>query len=114
MAIYKRGDNWYIDFTFKGQRIRESIGPSRKDAEKVIAKRKTAIVEGKYLDIRKELDPVKFHDFAKEYLEWAKANKKASTYSRDMYIMRGFDREFESKNLFDLSQILSPRTTGMA
>jgi hypothetical protein len=25
MAFYKRGDNWYIDFTFKGQRIRESI-----------------------------------------------------------------------------------------
>ena len=72
MSIYQRGDNWYIDFTFKGQRIRESIGPSRKDAEKVIAKRKTEIVENKYLDMRKEPDPVKFHDFAKEYLQWAR------------------------------------------
>ena len=44
MAIYRRGDNWYIDFTFKGERVRESIGPSRKDAEKVIAKKKTEIV----------------------------------------------------------------------
>jgi len=26
MAIYQRGENWYIDFRFKGQRIRESIG----------------------------------------------------------------------------------------
>jgi len=56
MAIYQRGNNWYIDFTFKGQRIREMIGPSRKDAEKVIAKRTTEIVENKYLDIRKEPD----------------------------------------------------------
>jgi len=43
MAIYQRGQNWYIDFTFKGQRIRESIGPSRKGAEKVIAKKKAEI-----------------------------------------------------------------------
>ena len=40
MSIYQRGENWYIDFTFKGQRIRESIGPSRKGAEKVISKKK--------------------------------------------------------------------------
>jgi hypothetical protein len=25
MGVYQRGDNWYIDFTFNGQRIRESI-----------------------------------------------------------------------------------------
>ena len=84
MAIYQRGDNWYVDFRFKGQRIRESIGPSRKDAEKIIAKKKTEIVENKYLDIRKEPDPVKFHAFAKEYLQWAKTNKKPSTWKRDL------------------------------
>jgi site-specific recombinase XerD len=103
MAIYKRGENWYIDFTFKGQRIRESIGPSRKDAQKVIAKRKTAIVENKFLDIRKEPAPVKFHDFAKEYLQWAKANKKPSTYNRDLYIMRQFDKEFERKTIQEIT-----------
>ena len=71
MAIYQRGNNWYIDFTSKGQRIRESIGSSKKNAQKVIDKRKTEIVENKYLDIRKDPDPVKFHDFAKEYLKWS-------------------------------------------
>jgi len=49
MAIYQRGNNWYIDFRSKGQRVRESIGPSRKDAEKIIAKKKTEIIENKYL-----------------------------------------------------------------
>ena len=58
MAIYQRGKNWYIDFWFKGQRIRESIGPSRKNAEKVIAKKTTEIIENKYLDVRKEPDPI--------------------------------------------------------
>jgi len=78
MSIYQRGNNWYTDFTFKGQRIRESIGPSRKGAEKVTAKKKAEIAENKFLDKRKEPDPIKFYDFAEEYLQWAKANKKPS------------------------------------
>jgi integrase len=109
MAIYKRGKNWYIDFTFKGQRIRESIGPSRKGADKVIAKKKAEIAENKYLDVRKEPDPVKFHDFAKEYLQWAKANKKPSSYQRDLCTMRIFDREFEGKNIQDISNWMIER-----
>jgi hypothetical protein len=103
MAVYQRGKNWYIDFVFKGQRIRGSIGPSRKDAAKVIAKKKTEIVEGKYLDIRKEPEPIKFHDYAKEYLQWAKENKKKSTYTRDVYIMRRFDDEFKGKTIQDIT-----------
>jgi integrase len=106
MGVYQRGDNYYIDFTFKGQRIRESIGPSRKGAEKVIAKKKAEIAENKYLDIRKDPDPVTFHEFAKEYLKWAKTNKKASTYSRDISIMRGLDKEFEGKNIQDVTSWL--------
>jgi integrase len=97
MATYKRGENWYIDFTFKGQRIRESIGPSRKDAEKVIAKQNPEIVENKYLDIRKEPEPIKFYDFAKEYLAWSKTNKKPSSYDREISSMRRLDREFGGK-----------------
>ena len=103
MGVYLRGDNWYIDFTFKGQRIRESIGPSRRGAEKVIAKKKAEIAENKFLDVRKDPEPITFHEFAKEYLKWAKTNKKASTYSRDISIMRGLGREFEGKNIQDVT-----------
>ena len=97
MAVYQRGSNWYIDFTFHGQRIREMIGPSRKGAEKVIAKRKGEIAENKFLDIRKEPDPIKFYDFAKEYLQWAKTNKKPSSYQREISRMRVLNKEFETK-----------------
>ena len=103
MAIYQRGTNWYIDFTFKGQRIRESIGPSRKGAEKVITKKKAEIAENKFLDVRKDPDPVKFHDFAVEYLQWAKANKKVSTCARELYIVRNLDKEFAGKNMQDIT-----------
>lgn len=103
MAVYQRGDNWYIDFTFKGQRVRESIGRSKKNAQKVIDKKRTEIIENKYLDIRKEPDPIKFHEFAKQYLRWAKVNKKDSTYVRDVYIMRQFDSRFEGKYLHEIT-----------
>jgi len=103
MSIYKRGESWYIDFTFKGERIRESIGPSRKGAEKVISKKKAEIAENKYLDVRMDPAPVKFHDFAKEYLEWSKTNKKESTYYGDHTMMRHLDNEFEEKTIQDIT-----------
>ena len=103
MAIYQRGENWYIDFTFKGQRVRESVGPSKKDAEKVIAKRKTEIVENRYLDIRKEPSPILFRDFAKQYLQWAKANKKPSTLIHDVSTLKMFDKEFQSKTIQEIT-----------
>ena len=103
MAMYKRGENWYVDFTFHGQRFREMIGPSRKGAEKVIAKRKAEIAENKFLDKRKEPAPIKFYDFAKEYLEWAKANKKPSTYNRDLSLMRQLNKEFETRAIQEIT-----------
>ena len=103
MSIYQRGENWYIDFTFKGQRIRESIGPSRKGAEKVIAKKKAEIAENKFLDVRKEPNPIKFHEFGKEYLQWAKANKKPSSHNRELSTMRRLDREFGNQILQEIT-----------
>jgi len=103
MGIYQRGDNWYIDFTFKRQRVRECIGPNKKLAGKVIAKRKTEIAENKYLDVRKEPDPVKFHDFAVEYLQWAKGAHKPSNYPSTVSNMRSLDKEFQSKGLHEIT-----------
>ena len=103
MAVYKRGNNYYIDFTFHGQRVREMIGPSRKGAEKVIAKRKAEIAENKFLDKRKEPDPVSFYEFAKEYLQWSKTNKKPSTVRGEISFVRQLNKEFETKNIHEIT-----------
>ena len=103
MSIYLRGENWYIDFVFKGQRVRESIGASRKGAEKVISKKKAEIAENKFLDVRKELEPVKFHDFAKEYVAWAKVNRKPSSHVRRLSLLRQLDKEFGTKTLQEIT-----------
>ncbi|MGA2467339.1 MAG: tyrosine-type recombinase/integrase [Thermodesulfobacteriota bacterium] len=104
MAVYQRGKNWYIDFTFHGKRIREMIGPSRKDAEKVIAKRKTQINEDTFLDKRKEPEPIEFHSFAVKYLKWAKGNKAKNSYLRDLTSMKHLDKEFEKRNILEITQ----------
>lgn len=103
MSIYQRGKNWYIDFHFHGQRVREMIGPSRKGAEKVIAKKKAEIAENKYLDIRKDPEPIKFHEFAKQYLKWSIPNKKPSTKPGQLSMMRTLDKTFGEKNLHEIT-----------
>ncbi len=103
MAIYLRGKNWYIDFNFHGQRIREMIGPSRKGAEKIIAKKKAEIAENKFLDVKKEPKPIKFHEFAKEFLEWAKVNHKSSSRSRELSNMRNLETAFKNKNIHEIT-----------
>lgn len=105
MSTYQRGRNWYIDFTFKGQRVRESIGPKRKTANEVIAKRKAEIAENKYLDKRKDPGPIKFHNFAKEYLKWSIANKKPSAKTRELSMMRILDRTFGEKYLHEIDSL---------
>ena len=79
MGVFKRGQYWYIDFTFKGKRIKKSVGPSRQGAEKIIAKIKGEIAENKFLDKRHEPSLIKFYNFTKEYLQWSKTNKKFSS-----------------------------------
>lgn len=102
-GIYKRGENFCIDFTFKGKRIRETIGPSRKIAEAVIAKRKVEILEHKYLDVQAESKPVSFHSFGVEYIAWSKANKKPNSVRQNVCQLRRLESFFKDKNIQDIS-----------
>jgi len=104
MSIYLRGNQWWIEYHYKSVRYREAIGPDEKLAEDVLAQRRVEIRENRFFpDKVKQAQPIKFHAFAKEYLQWAKVNKKSSTYSRDIYIMRRLDGEFEKKNIQDIT-----------
>ena len=83
MRIYQRGQNWYVDFSHDGRRIRKKVG-SKKDAENALAAVKADLLRGEY---KFRIDrKVRFEDFAKEYLEYAKVNKRS--WSRDEVIIR--------------------------
>lgn len=69
MAVIKRGDNWFIDYRANGRRLREKVGPNRKLAESVLAKRRLEIAEKRFLNVRK-VSHENFRSFVARYLDW--------------------------------------------
>jgi integrase len=103
--LYKRGENWYADFTFMKVRRRFLVGPSAKGAEKIISKIKADIAENKFLDKRQELKLIPFHEFAISYLQWAKVNKKPLSYRQNIYQMRRLEETFSKKNFQEIMSL---------
>jgi integrase len=102
MGVYRKGEDWYIDYYAHGRRKREKIGPSKKLAETVLKKRKVEIAEGRFLDIKKEYK-VKFEDFADEYLEvHCKSNNKSWRKS-DYPNLNGLKKYFSGKCLHEIT-----------
>jgi len=76
MGVYKRGNVYYIDYYFEGNRIRERVGKNKRQAELALASRKGEIAQGKFNLERVKKTPY-FEEFAKEYLDWAKINHRS-------------------------------------
>ena len=79
MGIYKKQaknnkETWYIDYYADGKRLREAVG-SKTAAKKALHARTTDILRGEFR-FKKE-KKTRFEDFAKEYLEYAKLNKRS-------------------------------------
>jgi len=102
MGVILKRDNWYIDYYCNGRRKREKIGTSKKLAEIVLKKRKVAIAEGKFLDIKKE-QKIRFEDFASEYLELHSKLKKS--YYTDVKIIGLLVKYFSGKYLYEITSL---------
>ena len=81
MGVFKQNSNWFIDYRVNGSRRQEKIGTSKELAKKVLDKRRTAIAEGKFLDIKREKKHL-FAEAAERFLTYSKTNKRS--YSRDL------------------------------
>ena len=103
-------EHWYIDYTVDGKRKWEAVGKvgevSKEDAKKLLALRKTDILQGKFNATKPKAIPT-FSEFAKEYLEFAKGNKKS--WDRDMYSLRSLEPFFDRYKLTEISPILIER-----
>jgi len=101
MGIYRKGNSWFIDYYVGGYRKREKIGPSRKLAETVLAKRKIEIAENKYLNIARQ-EKIMFEDAVNEYLEkYSKYNKKC--YQREISTFRRLNMFFHESYLHEIN-----------
>ena len=118
MGVFKRTtkrnntkrEYWYIDYVLDGKRKWESVGrvgeATKADARKLLALRRTEILQGKFNAPDKRAVPT-FAEFAKEYIEYAKGNKKS--WDRDACSLRCLVPFFGSYTLNDISPILIER-----
>src|SRR6266480_1934991 len=68
-TIYRRGNSWCVGFTVNGRRVRETVGPNKKIAQKVLSLRMTQVLENRYFPLNRQLGRMPFKDFAQMYLE---------------------------------------------
>ena len=106
MAVFKKGKNWYIDYYVSGRRKREMIGPNKKLAESVLAKRRLQIAENKFLDIKKK-GKIKFEELGALYLDYSKTNKRS--WTRDRTSIGSLKAFFNGKYLYEITPLLIER-----
>src|SRR5947199_2894499 len=68
-TIYRRGHSWCVGFTVNGRRVRETVGPNKRIAERVLSLRITQVLENRYFPPSRQLGRLPFKDFAQTYLE---------------------------------------------
>src|SRR5437667_12587857 len=68
-TIYRRGQSWCVGFTVNGRRVRETVGPNKRIAERVLSLRMTQVLENRYFPPSRQLGRMPFKDFAQMYLE---------------------------------------------
>ncbi len=106
MGVFQKQGVWWIDYYVTGKRKREKIGPNKRLAQTVLEKRKVQIAENKYLDKRKERK-VRFSEFAGEYYEYSRVNKKS--WGRDRTSLNHLTTFFGDKNLNEITPDLIER-----
>jgi integrase len=76
MTVRKRGAHWHYDFQIEGVRYRNAIPEAKTKADATAAetKERAKVLEGRF---EKRIKPPLLKEFWKEYLIWAKENKRS-------------------------------------
>ncbi len=103
MALFKKGENWYIDYYVQGRRKREKVGHSKRQAQLVLEKRLVQVAEGKFLDM-KNFRKILLRDFAHTYIEdYSKPNKRS--WTRDVTSLKHLLPFFGGKYLHEVTPL---------
>ena len=93
-----RRREYLIDIWAEGKRIREYVGPNRRSAEAILAKKRSEIAEGKHLEKRPRRTSRPLPAWAKEYLELKERAGRRDLKLRSYYI-RLFCERFPARSL---------------
>jgi integrase len=96
VGVFKRGEKYWIDFYDSNKnRVQESShSSSRRDAEALLALRKSEIIRGIY----KRPAKITFGEFGTRYMEYARANKRS--WLRDQQMFEHLANFFGSERQF--------------
>ena len=79
--LYKRGDIFYIDYTYEGLRMREAVGKNKVAARKALESRLGDIAQGKF-KISPKRNKIDFSDSLTRFLQEIKRLRKPATHHR--------------------------------
>ena len=97
--IYKREKNWYLDYSYKGRRIRKKVGNSKKIAELALKDIELQIARDEYKLTKQD---IKVEHLIDRFLEYNSTNNRESTTKRYRSIMNHFKEFLEIKNISSL------------
>jgi excisionase family DNA binding protein len=106
MGIYKRGRVWWLDYyDQQHNRVQESShSSSRREAEKFLFVRKSAVARGNFkLPVK-----ITFAEYGKRYMDYAKANKRS--WLRDQEMLKHLQAFFGAQR--ELSEIAPAEIEG--
>ncbi len=102
MGIYKyegkRGTSYFIDFYRDGKRVREAVGPNKKEAQEYLGKKLREIRDEEPFGIKKR-EEILFTDFCDTYKNWA-SHRRSSNFGYNLDI---FKRHFAGKYLHEIT-----------
>src|SRR6266550_3589293 len=101
-TIYKRGNSWCVGFVVNGRRVRETVGPNKRIAERVLSLRMTQVLENRYFPPNRQLGRMPFKDFAQMYLEREGPLLKSIRTERNRVL--AWAREFGSRPLGQIAR----------
>lgn len=96
MGVYRKNEAWWIDYYVEGVRKRERIGRNRRFAERMLEKRRAAIIEGRFVDRRKDRK-LTLRRLAEQYIEYSKRNKRS--WERDVASCKHLVAHFGERQL---------------
>src|SRR5262249_54829852 len=84
MGIYKKSDDYYIDYYVDGRRKREKIGPSYKAAQNALRKRRVQVAENRWIE-KKPIPQITLGDLAGLYLKACTSFNRPNTCDSKKY-----------------------------
>ena len=97
--LYKRGEVWYCDFTYRGIRYRKGLDTNKAIATEKLLAWKRDLKNQKY-------SPTNFNSFARRYLDWGDANKNKQTVYRDKLAIKYLTDFRKIKDIREITPLL--------